>query len=181
MNKIEHTSKKFKILFYSCMAVIPFGYCALFLIFDGHFWIEVLVDFRILSDVYLPLFREGTLLQKWLAFFIESIPVLISVAICYCFVRLFKLYEQGNFFSKKHTDLFHKIAYLIIGNIIAQPIRSALLSLALTFNNPPGERFISVSVDFSHLVWLITALLIILISWIMDEGRKLQEDAQGTI
>jgi hypothetical protein len=50
------------------------------------------------------------------------------------------------------------------------------MTLALTFNNPPGQRMISIgfsSTDFSEIV---TALMIIVVAWIMDEGRKLKEE-----
>ena len=57
------------------------------------------------------------------------------------------------------------------------------MSAALTWGNPRGshERMAAISFSGTNVAILLTALLIILISWIMAEGHKLAEDQKYTI
>ncbi|HAU2297157.1 TPA: DUF2975 domain-containing protein, partial [Legionella pneumophila] len=52
---------------------------------------------------------------------------------------------------------------------------------ALTFNNPTGERFISITLGSANASTLITAFIILVASWILKEANQLQSDSQLTI
>lgn len=50
-----------------------------------------------------------------------------------------------------------------------------------TMHNDVGERLISISFEGTDFEELITAGVIILVSWIMEEGRKLRETDELTV
>ncbi|EKD70101.1 MAG: hypothetical protein ACD_46C00636G0004 [uncultured bacterium] len=70
---------------------------------------------------------------------------------------------------------------LLIGQFIINPVYEAILSAMLTWHNPQGERMAMISFTGTNLGIVLTALLIILISWIMAEGYKINEDRKYTI
>lgn len=52
----------------------------------------------------------------------------------------------------------------------------SLLGVALTLHHPPGQRILVVGVGSPDLTILLIGSILAIISWVMDEGRKLQED-----
>ena len=53
--------------------------------------------------------------------------------------------------------------------------------LMATLSNPPGHRYISLNFGTPNLEVLFWGMLVIVISWIMAEGYKLQKDQDLTI
>lgn len=104
-----------------------------------------------------------------------------TLLILYFLICLFKLYEQGEIFTFQSVQYLKKIGYTILVSQIAGLFNDAALSLALTFNNPVGQRATSFGINQNNLFAVITAIMIIFISWIMAEACKLQEDQQYTV
>lgn len=120
--------------------------------------------------------------SKSLGFLICLLPVGVMELILYFLIKLFRLYEKGNIFTLANVKAIKNIAWiLLLGEIIINPIFQALISLALTIHNPPGYRYIKIGIDGTNIGLVLTALLIILISWIMAEGVRLHEEQQYTI
>jgi hypothetical protein len=70
------------------------------------------------------------------------------------------------------------IGYTLLITQIANPICQALLTLVLTWQNPLGQHYATISLNGTNLGLILMSVLIILISWIMAEGYKLQEEQQ---
>ncbi|HHT9780192.1 TPA: DUF2975 domain-containing protein, partial [Legionella pneumophila] len=68
----------------------------------------------------------------------------------------------------------------ILGELV-QLIYQPLITAALTFNNPTGERFSSITLGAANASTLITAFIILVASWILKEANQLQSDSQLTI
>ena len=65
--------------------------------------------------------------------------------------------------------------------VAASSLYTILLSVVITFNNSPGERMVVATFSYDDLAMLLMGGVVILISWIMDEGRKLEEEQAHTI
>jgi hypothetical protein len=78
--------------------------------------------------------------------------------------RLFKLYEHSSFFTVGNVRCIKILGLVVTGDGLVQTI------LELLSPNP--------SLDFSKLFF---GGLIMLIAWIMDEGRKIQEEQELTV
>ena len=57
----------------------------------------------------------------------------------------------------------------------------ALLSLIVSMHNAPGKHLISIGFGSPDITAIITGSLILLLSWIMQEGYKLQEEHAYTV
>jgi len=77
---------------------------------------------------------------------------------------LFRLYRQGILFSARNVRHIRSLGYYLIVNwAIDYQMQGALRDMPLNTNS------------------LFVGLLIIFVSWIMDEGRKIQEEQELTV
>lgn len=119
--------------------------------------------------------------ERLIGFSISVIPMLIELYILYALIKLFSLYSKGEIFSVNNVRYIRNIGYALLLTQIINPLYEALMGLVLTWHNPPGHRFASVSLNQTNIGIIFVALIVILISWIMAEGCKLREEQQLTI
>jgi hypothetical protein len=105
-------------------------------------------------------------------------------ALCYGFVclrRLFGLYMEGRIFSPANVACYRRLGRSLLFWAAAQFLDGPLLTLALTSANPPGQHMITIGVGSGELTALFLGGVVLLVSWVMDEGRRLEEDQLLTI
>ncbi len=119
--------------------------------------------------------------QKLLGFLTDLIPTAFSVIALAYLAMIFQSFERLEFFDQKNVGLLKKSAMaLLIGQLI-YPIHVGFMSLILTFYNPVGKRAIYLGFGSDQLKMVAVALAIFLISWILKEGCKLQEESEGIV
>ncbi|MFT0892413.1 DUF2975 domain-containing protein [Pseudochelatococcus sp. G4_1912] len=120
-----------------------------------------------------------TLALGLLAIAIGTVPMFV----CLWLLRtVFKNYREGNIFSDDNASCFRKIGILLILDaLIATSVSETAFIFAMTFNNPPGERMISVSVGSPQLYLLFLGLVIFIISLVMSEASKIHAEQQLTV
>ncbi|HLB42713.1 MAG TPA: DUF2975 domain-containing protein [Gammaproteobacteria bacterium] len=119
--------------------------------------------------------------EKSLGCLVSAIPMMVEMFILYSLIKLFKLYEKGEIFSINHVRYIRNIGYALLTGQLIEPFYQFVMGLVLTLNNPPHHRYAAITLDQTNIGILLTALLVILISWIMAEGCKLREEQQLTI
>ena len=174
ITRLQRMSKNFRLLFTALIFVIPVA--------DLLYWIY----FNQLSDGFtsgLPAvpYQALSLLSLTLAFFASLIPLSVAVYGIATLRKLFGLYENGIVFSEENVALFRKLGYAMIAWVFANLIFVPLISIILTFENPAGQRMLTIGFDVSDLAALIIGAIIVLISRVMDEGRKLEDEQMHTV
>ena len=87
-----------------------------------------------------------------------------GLGLCVALFALFRLYFKGIFFSVKNIRLIQSLGLaLILGSIADYQMQAALRDVDWSTNS------------------VFIGLLIIFLSWIMDEGRKIQEEQELTV
>lgn len=133
------------------------------------------------ANVKVLILHPLSAMTKFYGFLITLIPTAIQLAMLYFLIKLFKLYELGEIFSSKNVKCIRYIGYSMLIGQALNPVYEGLLSLAMTWHNPHGHRIAIISLSGANIAILITAFLIILISWIMAEGSKLHEEQTYTV
>lgn len=188
MNKIKKVSLFFRIIFQFIFVLSPIVLILYWInapaslsLFDG------VINLNSIPRIYINGLNGDSILhtlsitEKILGFCVSLIPCMIELFILYCLIKLFRLYEKDEIFSINNVRYIRYIGFgLLVGQIV-HPFYEFLMGLVLTWRNPPGFRFASMTVDQTNIGILFTALLVILISWIMAEGCKLREEQQLTI
>ncbi len=183
MNKIKKISLFFRILFQIIFVTLP-----ILLIIT---WVyapdELMLFIGIIKLNAIPATYQGSILhpltasEKTLGCLVSAIPMLVNLCILYFLIQLFKLYETGEIFSIANVKYIRNIGYALLVGQLIQPFYQFVMGLILTMHNPPHHRYAAITLDQTNIGILLTALLVILISWIMAEGCALREEQQLTI
>lgn len=181
MNKIQRVSYIFKLLFqfiFVVVLLIPiFGWIQAPMPFLFSFgWISVIPE-AYQNLITYPLDAN----TKLLAFMVDMLPTIVELLVLYFLIKLFGLYEKGEIFSLKNVRYIRNVGYALLINELLRPVRQFLLGFILTWHNPPGQKIALMTISGTNVGIILTALIIILISWIMAEGYKLQEEQELTI
>ncbi len=173
MNKIQRVSAAFKIFFQICFVIYP--------ILLVYAWykapVPVLEPFINLITQEYPILHPLSLKTRLLGFLANlMLDGSITLLILYFLIQLFNLYKQGIIFTLQNVNYIKYIGYALITGQCLAPVLEGLMGLILTWNNPPGHRFASMTVNGTDAGIILTACLIILISWIMGEACKIREE-----
>lgn len=90
-------------------------------------------------------------------------------------MRLFQLFAEGEIFSGRTVGRLQRIGKTLLIYGLIQVFGPVVLVPTLLFGGVGGFKF-NMSFDA-----LIAAGLIMVLSWVMEEGRKLHEDQQLTV
>jgi Protein of unknown function (DUF2975) len=175
MKQIQRTSRRLKFLLLAILCILPLANGGVWLFMNSFpeiFYHKILPHF-----VSVPL--PGT--ARLMGFVVMMIPTGIAMCGSYYLMKLFHLYEQGDIFNIANVRCFRKLSRVLIWWFIVGIVHKSLLSVALTLHNPPGQRMITLELSSSDLTALLTGVVLAVISWVMEEGRKLQEDQDLTV
>lgn len=179
ITRIQRISKRFRYLFTVLIFFIPLA--------DFLFWLSFnyMPDSFLTPDGFLaglPATADQDLSLLFLAFgfLISLIPVTVATYGMLTLSRLFRLYENAIVFTRDNVRLIRKLGYVIIAWVAANQLFTPLISAVITHGNP-GLPTITVSLNISDLSTLIMGSIVVLISWVMDEGRKLENEQMHTV
>lgn len=128
---------------------------------------------QVSGGVQIETLGVGTL---FLGFAISMIPVSMLIYGLVQLRRLFGLYGAGQIFSRLHAVYLRRFALASILSVFLKILSGSLLSVLLSFNNPPGARHLTVSITSDHLGTVFLGSVLLVIAWIMVEGSKMAED-----
>lgn len=178
MRKIKTASRILHVLFMSLCWLLP-----ILMAFFTFFHIETMMHYGIFPIVSSSKIHstDYSLIHKAIIFTIQLLPLSITICIYYRLARLFNLYEHGSLFELDNIKLIKQISILMIIGEFIQIIYQPMITAALSFKNPAGQRFASITLGSTNLTTLITAFIILVASWIVKEAYDLKNDAQLTI
>ena len=99
--------------------------------------------------------------------------------------RLFKFFERGIFFKIENIKCVKFLGLIVIGLWLTQTILELMAHQGLK-GSGPAYPFLTVvfgsyQVHLAHVLGLLFGILLVFIAWIMDEGRKIQEEQELTV
>ena len=183
MDKIKKTSRIISALCVIAIVLMPIAQAVGWLFFDA---INASYIIRGFNPAHIPLDKlpvtsplPPSLLV--IGFLVSMIPTLIIMMSVYFLHKLFHLYANGQIFTKANANYIKKIGYTILIGQLFGPFYEAAMSVILTIHNPVGQRILTISFSGMTVGFIIIAVMIITISWIMDQARQLQENEALTI
>ncbi|MCG9559316.1 MULTISPECIES: DUF2975 domain-containing protein [Vibrio] len=126
-------------------------------------------------EVSLPLSTGRSLI----GYFPSMISTLLTVALLWQLIVLFRLYEKGIIFELQNSECFKKLSYLLIATPFVELLMDVLLSLALSFND--GNWNMSFTIDDSDITMMIIGFIVRVIAVVMEKAAVLQEESELTI
>jgi len=183
MNRIKKVSQFFKIIFQLIFIALP-----ILLIVSWYYAPTELVTLYgfVHMDAIPANYRKALLHtlstnEKMLGFLVSTIPMMVYLYILYTLIKLFSLYEKGEIFSIQPVRHIRNVGYALLATQMIEPFYEFAMGIVLTMHNPPGHRFASITMNQNNVGILLTALMVLLISWIMLEACQLKDDQRLTI
>lgn len=176
MNKIVYVSRGFRVFFQIALCVLPIMLAAYWMLgIDANVMTNSGFSLKFIPDG-VRIMHALTPENKLMGFLIDCVPTALEMLILYFLIKLFRLYERGEIFTSQNVKYIRNIGYTLLVKVLINPFYQIAISLAMTINNPHGQRTAFASFGSTDIAIIITALLIILVSWIMAEGCKLREE-----
>jgi hypothetical protein len=176
MSNISSFSKKVRFALQVLMVLTP-------IYFIIWYWLHV--DTAVVHEAYMFGIPNKNLtlntLSKALGFCISVIPIFVIMLMYYQLMKLFKNYEQGNVFNKVNAKKLKTLGKLLFTLAAVNFVCAGLMSLALSFQSPPGERFFMFSLGNAQIFPIIVGLVVLGISYVMEEAHRLEEETSYTI
>lgn len=168
--RIRRISRIMKTLCELAMLAIPCGLAVLWASFD--LWIAV--DPQVFPFGPLPDPMPTASLVA--GFAISMLPAGVTLFALARLRLLFGLYAEGTIFGAENSRCLRHFALAVIGQALLQPVATALLSVALTWSNPPGQRMLTLEFGSTQLGVIFVGAVLLVIAGIMELGRDLAED-----
>ena len=182
MSKIQKQSRRVRMLLQSFLVLTPIMVC--------YFWltVETPYDFISATGIFyltydigsytmLPLNMTTRMIAAFTSLAMSSILIYALVVL----IRLFRNYERGEIFSLENALSYQKLGYSLFYWVFGSVIYGSLMSVILSFNNPPCERIFAISFEGMDFLTLILGIIILIISWVMKEGYILADEHSQTI
>ncbi|MDP2489828.1 DUF2975 domain-containing protein [Vibrio splendidus] len=180
MSNIQKQSRRVRLLLQSFLALTPMMVC--------YFWLTIETPYDFISATGIYYYDIGHLTMLPLSMTTRTVAAFTSLAMSsilmyalMVLIRLFRNYERGEIFSLENAMSYQKLGYSLFYWVLGSVIYSSLMSVILSFNNPPGERILGISFVGMDFLTLILGIIILIISWVMKEGYILADEHSQTI
>ena len=174
MAHLQTASRRFRILLWALIVFVPL----LNLLYWASF--NHLPD-GLIADLPASPMQPLSVASLSLAFLVSLLPVGVALYGLMILESLFKLYEKGIVFSQQNVRFFRRLGYTLLAWVAANALFTPLISVVITFNNPPGSRELVAQFGVLDFSTLVIGAVVLLLSWVMNEGRKLEDEQAHTI
>lgn len=107
--------------------------------------------------------------------------VAIGLALLWQLWALFGEYLRGAVFSARALQCLNRFAWLLLALSFTQPLSQALMSVAVSWDNPPGQRVLMVHLSSNDYALALGALVFIAIARVMTEAARVAEENEGFV
>ena len=112
---------------------------------------------------------------------LSLLPVGLGLLVMWQLWSLFGEYSQGRIFSLRALGSLRRLGSSLLALFAMRPVFGALLSVALSWNRPHGQRQISLSLGSDDYMLLLLALLLLALARVMQEAARVAEENDGFV
>ncbi|NNF99647.1 MAG: DUF2975 domain-containing protein [Desulfobacteraceae bacterium] len=173
--RIRITSRIMRWIVLSLMVLIP--------VLNVLFWVTYDGQYAFLSQQIsnLPIHGELSPLFRAFGFIVCFIPTGIIMAGLFHLSQLFKLYEGYHIFTDANVRCYRRLGQILILWVFSTFLYDPLMSIVLTYNNPPGQRMIQIGFESVDLTALLIGVVVLIVSWVMQAAKQLKDEQDLTI
>ena len=127
---------------------------------------------------YLPVTLDENLptWSRMLGLAVSLVPTSILMYATMQLSKLFRLYERGDIFARDNVRQYRSLGWSLIALGIAKFLNHTALSIVLTIHRPAGQRMLSIGINSDDVFLALIGMVVLTISWVMDEARKIEEE-----
>jgi Protein of unknown function (DUF2975) len=123
-----------------------------------------------------PVDASTPTISRWLGFAVSMLPGGVAIYALTRLRRLFGLYARGIIFQPANVRCYRQLGWSLFAWAGASFLFNPLASIILTFHWKPGTRLLVINLDSQDLLAVFMGLVVLTVSWVMDQGRRLSEE-----
>lgn len=112
---------------------------------------------------------------------VSLLPTAIGLWLLAHLWGLFGQYRLGAVFSLQALRHLRGLGWSLLAMFVSQPVFGALQSVALSWDNPPGQRQLAVSFSSDDYLVLMFALLLLALARVMQEAARAAQENEGFV
>jgi hypothetical protein len=124
---------------------------------------------------------EFTAATRWRLVGVVAAQMALAGIVLWQLWRLFGRYRQGDVFGPQALRHMRGLGWSMVGLALAQPLLRALMSVAISWGNPPGKRMLQLTVGSNDYALLLLALVLVALGRVMAEAARVAEENEGFI
>jgi DUF2975 family protein len=129
---------------------------------------------RVTERLFVP--DDASFYRRIFGFGLSMIPRSILLYGLWRLYRMFKSFSNGQVFTLSAEKHLRAFAWSVLGFALVDTFMEMPLSAYLTWHNPPGERFVEMSVELSDLHLIFFSVLFFALTRVMAEGLRLARE-----
>ncbi|MCB1684687.1 MAG: DUF2975 domain-containing protein [Pseudomonadales bacterium] len=114
-------------------------------------------------------------------FMISMIPGGLTMWALWHLAKLFGCFSRLQFFTSDSVRSFRVFATAVLLTGVARPLAGGLMSMATTFGNAPGNRYLSFTAGNSELTAVFLGFVLLVVALVMEQGQRISEENQEII
>ena len=108
-------------------------------------------------------------------FAVSMIPLAVLFYALHQAYQLFDAYRAGEIFPEGAAERLRRIGLAMIAIAVLKPVTGALLSIVLTYANPPGGKMLVLGIGLDDYMTAAFGGLIVAIGHVMSEAQRLAD------
>ncbi|WP_431113289.1 DUF2975 domain-containing protein [Variovorax paradoxus] len=118
---------------------------------------------------------------RWRTAVVSVLPVGGGLYSLWQLWRLFTEYGNDRVFGAVAQDAFMRFAWSVLLLALLLPLARGLMTVALSIGNPPGLRFVSITIEWFDCLHILFGAVLVAIARVMAEARRLADDNAGFV
>ncbi len=128
-------------------------------------------------EMKLPIQWQTVTDGQWYAFWLLSmVYIAIGLAGFYYLRRAFVNFARGEFFNLNNSRDLRLFSIFLFIQALTRPLHFTLSSLLLSWNHPPGEKMLSISLGSGEIEVVALAMLLWVVSDLLVKASKLEHE-----
>jgi hypothetical protein len=124
---------------------------------------------------------EFTLAARIRVALASLLPCGLGLALLWQLWTLFGEYQRGAVFSLRALTCLRRFASLLVLLALSSPLTQALVSVAISLDNPPGRRQLVISLSSNDYALVLGALVFVAIARVMTEAARVAQENEGFV
>jgi hypothetical protein len=147
--------------------------CASLLVFLIPEWTRDFILARI-GQTHMPLVIDAT--TRTLGALVVAIPAGVLIFGLWQARGLFDGFARGEVFNRSSAQRLQLFAFSVFAQALLGPLTVVGLSLAFSFANPPGQRFVAVTLSMQDYLAVIVGGILWAVTHAMREATRLADE-----
>ncbi len=113
---------------------------------------------------------------RWAGFAVSMLPGCVMMLGLWHLSQLFADFRRLDLFTADSVRHFRWFALTVLASGLVKPLAGALMSVVTSYGNTAGQRNLSVTAGDAELTAIFVGLVLLVIAWVLEQGRRIAEE-----